>query len=321
MSLLWKLVLCVVCAFAPLPSQAQTWNAKYVRIVVPMAPGGASDVFARLLAQRLSERIGLQFIVENKPGAATTIAAAEVARSPADGATLMLAPAPFVISSLMYPKLSYTDKDFTGIALIATAPMVFTATKSVAVNTMSDVLAMAKAKPGSFTYASPGIGSVPHLATELLKMRTGIDIIHVPYKGGGPAVNDLVAGHIQLMFASPLEVSQLVAAGQLKYLALSTSVRNPSIPDIPTVEEAIGVKDFNVEAWFGIVAPAATPRPIVERLSREIGEILADPDVKERFAAQGGDIRFMPAQEFDRFLANERDLWGRAVKASGAKVE
>jgi tripartite-type tricarboxylate transporter receptor subunit TctC len=259
-------------------------------------------------------------VVENKPGAATTIGAAEVARAPGDGYTLMLAPAPFVIAALMYPKLSYAPKDFTGIALIATSPLILTANTSVAANTLPELLALAKAKPGSIAYASPGNGSVPHLATELFKTRTGADLTHVPYKGGGPAVNDLVAGHVGLMFASPIEVSQFVAAGKLKYIATSAGTRAATLPNVPTVAES-GIKDFDIVAWFGIVAPAATPKPIIARLSLEIGQILAAPDIKERFSAQGADIQFMPADEFDRFLAREREQWAQAIKVSGAKID
>jgi tripartite-type tricarboxylate transporter receptor subunit TctC len=320
MTHLVKLLLCAACALAPAFALAQAWPAKPVKIVVPFAPGGASDIFARLLGQRLTERLGQQFVVENKPGAATTIGAAEVARAPGDGYTLMLAPAPFVIAALMYPKLSYVPKDFTGIALIATSPLILTANASVTANTLPELLALAKAKPGSLAYASPGNGSVPHLATELFKTRTGADLTHVPYKGGGPAVNDLVAGHVGLMFASPIEVSQFVAAGKLKYIASSAGTRAATLPNVPTVAES-GVKDFDIVAWFGIVAPAATPKPIIARLSQEIGQILADPSIKERFSAQGADIQFMPADEFDRFLAREREQWAQAIKVSGAKID
>ena len=314
------LILCIVCTLAPVLSHAQAWPTKTVRIVVPFAPGGASDVFARLLGQRLTERLGQQFIVENKPGASTTIGAAEVARSVGDGYTLLFAPAPFVISSLMYPKLSYSLKDFTGIALISTSPLILTANTAISANTLPELLVLAKANPGSIAYASPGNGSVPHLATELLKARTGTDFTHIPYKGGGPAVNDLVAGHVGLMFAAPIEVSQYVASGRLKYIANSMNKRTATIPNIPTVEES-GVKDFNIVAWFGIVTPAATPKPIIDRLSQEVGQFVEIPEIKERFLALGADLKFMPAEEFNRFLVSEREQWAQAIKISGAKID
>jgi tripartite-type tricarboxylate transporter receptor subunit TctC len=300
---------------------AQTWPTRPVRIVVPFAAGGASDVLARLVGQKLAERTGQPFVVENRPGATTTLGASEVAKAPADGYTLMLAPAPFVIAPLMYQKLSYdATRDFTGIALLATSPLILTVHPSVGASTPQEFLALAKAKPGTIMYGSPGSGSVPHLATELFKLRSGTDITHVPYKGGGPAVADLVAGHIGAMFASPIEVSQHVAAGKLKYLVTSTKDRVPSLPNVPTAGE-LGIAGFDVVAWFGIVAPAATPKDVVGRLSQEIGRILAAPDVKEKFAAQGAEITFLPADEFDRFLTREREQWAQAVKVSGAKLD
>ena len=321
---IWMLGLVGVLA-GPLNVQAQaqaqgsSWPSRPVRPVVPFAPGGASDVLARLVGLRLAERLGQPVVVENKPGAATTLGSADVARS-SDGHTLMLAPAPFVIAALMYPNLTYTPKDFVGVALLATSPLMLTAHPAVAANSLAELLAAAKAKPGSITYASPGNGSVPHLASELLVTRTGTKLTHIPYKGGGPAVNDLVAGHVAIMFASPIEVSQHVASGRLKYLATSTAKRVPSIPNVPTVAES-GVQGFDVVAWFGLVAPATMPKDAVTRLSQEIGAILQASDVREKFAAQGADLAYLPSGEFDTFLAREREQWAQAIKASGAKVE
>src|SRR5688572_24181674 len=303
------------------PVFAQAYPVKPVRIVVPFAPGGASDVLARLVGQKLSERLGQPVVVENKPGATTTLGAAEVAKSPPDGYTLLLAPAPFVIAPLMYPKLSYdAAKDFTGVALLASSPLILTVNPALGVSTVQELLSAAKARGRGITYGSPGSGSVPHLATELFKLRTGADLTHVPYKGGGPAVADLVAGHIGVMFASPIEVSQHVAAGKLRYLVTSTRQRVTSLPDVPSATD-MGVADFNVVAWFGLVAPAGTPKDVIAKLSPEIGQILAAPDVKERFTAQGAEITFLPAEAFDRFLAREREQWAQAVKVSGAKLD
>ena len=314
-------LVCVAALLAP-GVAAQAYPQKPIRLIVPFAPGGASDVLARLVGQKLGERLGQPVVVENRPGAATTIGAAEVARAPADGYTIMLAPAPFVIASLMYPNLPYdAARDFAGVALLASSPLVLTANPAlVPASTPQELVALAKAKPGTLMYASPGNGSVPHLATELFKLRTGTDLTHVPYKGGGPAVTDLVAGHVALMFASPIEVQQHVAAGKLKYIVASTKERAVSVPNVPTVAE-MGYPDFNVVAWFGIVAHAGTPKPIVTRLSDEIGRVLAAPDMKEKFVAQGADLSFLPAPEFDRFLVREREQWAQAIKASGAKIE
>lgn len=298
-----------------------TYPTKPIRLVVPFAPGGASDVLARTVGAKLAERFGQPVVVENKPGAATTVGAAEVAKAPADGYTLLLAPAPFVITQFMYPKLPYdAPKDFTGVALLASSPLVITVHPSVSATTVAELVALSKTKPGSITYGSPGNGSVPHLATELLRSRTGADLTHVPYKGGAPAVADLVAGHITMMMASPIEVSAHVAAGKLRYVAASSRARSPSVPNVPTVEES-GVVDFEVIAWFGIVAPSATPPAIIAQLSREIGRILDSAEVKDKLAAQGGEITYRNSSDFNRFLASEREKWGHVVKVSGAKLD
>ncbi len=316
-----RIFLLAVCALATGAVAAQAYPTKPIRLVVPFAPGGASDVLARLVGQKLAERLGQPVVVENKPGAATTVGSAEVARAPADGYTLMLAPAPFVIAPLMYQKLPYDGaRDFTGVALLASSPLILTVHPSVGAATPQELLALAKVKPGTIMYGSPGNGSVPHLATELFKLRTGADFTHVPYKGGGPAVTDLVAGHIGIMFASPIEVSQHVAAGKLKYLVASTKDRVASLPNVPTAGE-LGIAGFDVVAWFGLVAPAGTPKDIVGKLSQEIGSILATPEIREKFAGQGAEITFLPADEFNRFLAREREQWAMAVKVSGAKID
>jgi tripartite-type tricarboxylate transporter receptor subunit TctC len=311
-----------VAMIASAPALAQSYPAKPIRLIVPFAPGGSSDVLGRLIGQKLAERLGQPVVVENRPGAATTIGAAEVARAPADGYTIMLAPAPFVIASLMYPNLPYdAARDFTGIALLASSPLILTVNPAlVPATTPQEFVALAKAKPGALMYASPGNGSVPHLATELFKLRTGVDLTHVPYKGAGPAVTDLVAGHVAAMFASPIEVSQQVASGKLRYVVASTKERAAAAPGVPTVAE-MGFADFDVVAWFGIVAHSATPKSIVARLSDEIGRVLQAPDMKEKFVAQGADPAFLPSAEFDRFLVREREQWAQAIKVSGAKVD
>ena len=317
------LALLALALAAPLAHGADApYPAKPIKLIVPFAPGGSSDALGRLVGQKLGQRLGQPIIIENKPGAGTTIGAAEVAKSPADGYTLLLAPAPFVISSLMYPNLPYdAARDFTGVALLASSPLVITANVALPVNTPQELIALAKSKPAELTYASPGNGSVPHLATELFKLRTGTSLTHVPYKGAGPAVTDLLAGNITLMFASPIEVSQHVKAGKLKYIVASTARRTSGLASVPTVAESLGVADFDVVAWFGIVAPAATPKPIVAKLSHEIGEVLAAPEVKETLTAQGAELSYLPADAFDRFLAHEREQWAQVIKVSGAKID
>ena len=242
------LFLSLVAALAP-PVSAQTYPAQPVKLVVPFAPGGATDILARTIGQRLAERIGQPVIIENKPGAGTTIGNAAVAQAAPDGYTLLFAPTPFVISQVMYPKLPYdADKAFTPVTLLAVSPFILVAHPDLNAKSVAELVALAKAKPGSLTFASAGNGTVPHLAGELFKLRTGIEMTHIPYKGGGPAITDLVGGQTQLMFATPIEVMQQVQAGRLKVLATTAPKRLPTQPDVPTIQES-GYPGFEVFAW------------------------------------------------------------------------
>ena len=300
---------------------AQSWPAKPIHFIVPFAPGGQSDIVARTIAEKLAGRLGQPVVVENKAGAATTIGADYVAKSPADGYTILLAPAPFVITQYAYPKLPYDSrKDFTPVALLVTNPMVVTVNASVAAKTFAEFVALMKAQPGKLNYGSPGNGSLPHVATEMFKQRAGLDAVHIPYKGGGPAVIDLVGGQISFMFASPLEVMQHVKSGKLRVLAATSPGRLSYWPEVPTVVES-GYPDYEALAWFGVVAPAATPRDIVARLATEISAILATPEVKERLAAQGAEAATATPEEFGRFLDREHARWSVAVKAANVKIE
>ena len=300
---------------------AQSWPAKPIHFIVPFAPGGQSDIVARTIAEKLAGRLGQPVVVENKAGAATTIGADFVAKSPADGYTILLAPAPFVITQYAYPKLPYDSrKDFTPVTLLVTNPMVVTVNASVPAKNFAEFVALMKAQPGKLNYGSPGNGSLPHVATEMFKQRAGLDAVHIPYKGGGPAVIDLVGGQISFMFASPLEVMQHVKSGKLRVLAATSPARLSYWPEVPTVIES-GYPDYEALAWFGVVAPAATPRDIVARLATEIGAILATPEVRERLAAQGAEAATATPEEFGRFLDREHARWSVAVKAANVKIE
>lgn len=300
---------------------AQTWPAQPIRLVVPFAPGGATDILARTIGQRLGERMGQPVVVENKPGAGTTIGNSAVAQAAPDGYTLLFAPTPFVISQVMYPKLPYdADKAFTPVTLLAVSPFILVAHPAVAAKSVAELVAMAKDKPGALAFASAGNGTVPHLAGELFKLRTGADLTHVPYKGGGPAITDLVGGHTQLMFATPIEVMQQVQAGRLKVLATTAPRRLPTQPDVPTIQES-GYPDFEVFAWFGVLAPAGTPRLVVDRLATEFAKVVELPDVKEKLAAQSALVMLRAGAEFGAFIAAEKTKWDAVVKASGAKID
>jgi tripartite-type tricarboxylate transporter receptor subunit TctC len=303
------------------PVLAQTYPAQPVKLVVPFAPGGATDILARTIGQRLAERLGQPVVIENKPGAGTTIGNAAVAQAAPDGYTLLFAPTPFVISQVMYPKLPYDpDKAFTPVTLLAVSPFILVAHPDVGARSVAELVAMAKAKPGSFAFASAGNGTVPHLAGELFKLRTGVDLTHVPYKGGGPAITDLVGGQTQLMFATPIEVMQQVQAGRLKVLATTAPRRLPTQPEVPTIQES-GYPGFEVFAWFGVLAPAGTPRAIVDTLAGELGKVVELPDVKEKLAGQSATIQLKAGNEFTAFIAAEKTKWDSVVKASGAKID
>jgi len=301
---------------------AQGFPSKPVRFIVPFAPGGQSDVVARTVGQKLSERWGQPVIIENKPGAATTLGADFVAKAPADGYTILLAPAPFVITQYAYPKLPYDSrKDFTPVTLLVTNPLVAVVNPTrLPVKTFAEFVAAVKKEPGKISYGTPGNGSLPHLAVELFGVQSGTNALHVPYKGGGPAVVDLVGGQISFMFASPLEVMPHVKAGRLLTLAVTSDKRVSYWPDVPTIKEA-GYKEYEAYAWFGVVAPAATPRDIVAKLNADIVAVLKSPDVSERLTAQGADVSATSAEEFGRFLAAEHVRWSAAVKAANVTVQ
>ena len=314
--------LALACAVASFGAQAQSFPSKAMRFIVPFAPGGQSDVVARTVGQKLSERWGQPVIIENKPGAATTLGADFVAKAPADGYTILLAPAPFVITQYAYPKLPYDSrKDFTPVTLLVTNPLVAVVNPTrLPVKTFAEFVAAVKKEPGKISYGTPGNGSLPHLAVELFGVQSGTSALHVPYKGGGPAVVDLVGGQISFMFASPLEVMPHVKAGRLLTLGVTSDKRVSYWPDVPTLKEA-GYKEYEAYAWFGVVAPAATPRDIVVKLNADFVAALRSPDVSERLTAQGADVAATSAEEFGRFLAAEHVRWSAAVKAANVTVQ
>ena len=302
-------------------ARAQPYPSHPVRMVVPFAPGGATDIIARIVAQRLADRLGQSVVVENKPGAGTTIGNAEVAKAKPDGYTFLFAPTPFVISQVVYPKLPYDpQKDFAPVSLLATSPFILVVNAAFPARTTAELVAIAKAKPGTVTFASAGNGTVPHLAGELFKLRAGVDLVHVPYKGGGPAIVDLVSGQVPMMFATPIEVSAHVQSGKLRVLGTTSLARLAAMPDVPTLSES-GYPDFEVLSFFGVLAPAGTPPEIVDRVAADLAAVMELPDVRERFAQQSAEARVLGPAAFSAFLARERDKWADIVKRSGAKVD
>jgi tripartite-type tricarboxylate transporter receptor subunit TctC len=297
------------------------YPARPVTLVVPFAPGGATDVLAREVGLQLAAQLRQPVVIDNKPGAGTTIGTSFVAKAAPDGYTLLFAPTPFSISQVMYPRLPYdAQRDFTPVALLAEAPFILVAHPSVPANSVKELIALAKAKPGTLSFASAGNGTVPHLAGELFKLRTQTDLVHVPYKGGGPAIVDLVAGQTQLMFAVPVEVAQQVAAGRLKVLATTAPERLASYPDVPTLRES-GVNGAEVRSWFGLVAPAGVPRPIVDKLATELARVAESPAIRAGFAAQGVMIRIKSGEDYARYIAADVAQWREVVKASNARID
>jgi len=301
---------------------AQPWPARPVKFVVPFAPGGQSDVVARMVAEKLAARWSQPVVVENKAGAATTIGADLVAKAAADGYTMLLAPAPFVITQYAYPKLPYDSRrDFTPVALLVTNPLVVVTNPGrMPGQSVAEFVAQLKKNPGAMPYGTPGNGSLPHLAVALFQLQSGTEALHVPYKGGGPAVVDLVAGQMSFMFASPLEVMPHVTSGKLRALAVTGDQRVSYWPQVPTLVES-GYPQYQAFAWFGVVVAAATPRDIITRMNADIGAVLRLPDVAERLKAQGADVATGTPEAFGRFLDTEHQRWSAAVKAANVTVQ
>lgn len=314
------LLLSLVLAAAPAWSQI-AYPSRPITMVVPFAAAGATDVLARDICQQVAEQLKQPVVIDNRPGAGTIIGTTFVAKAPADGYTLLFAPTPFGISQVLYAKPGFdAQRDFAPVTLLAEAPFILVAHPSVPANSLTELVALAKAKPGTLSFASAGNGTVPHLAGELLKLRAGLDLVHVPYKGGGPAIIDLVAGQTQLMFAVPVEVSQQVAAGRLKVLATTAPERLAAYPNAPTLRES-GLKEAEVRSWFGVMAPAGTPKPVVDRLAAEFAKAVATPGVASRLAAQGVKVNLKTGDDFTRFVSADIAQWREAVKASGAKID
>ena len=295
---------------------------KPIRLVVPYPPGGFTDILGRLLSAQLQTRLGQTVVVDNKGGGGSTIGSALVARAPADGYTLLLvAPDLAINESLMASRLSYdARKDFSPVIRAAWSPMVLVTHPSVPAKNVAEFLALAKARPGKINFASGGIGTGAHLALELFKTRAGVDVTHVPYKGNGPATSDLLGGQVSAMFLQYAVAKPHIAGGKLVMLATPSGKRSAAIPDVPTIAES-GLPGFDVEPWFGIVAPAGTPAAIVNRLNAEIGKIMQQNDVKEMLASVGAAPSISSPQEFGKFIDSEVTRWAEVVKASGAKAE
>jgi tripartite-type tricarboxylate transporter receptor subunit TctC len=317
------LIACGIAMLGGRATAAETYPSHPVKIVVPFPAGGSNDIVARVIAQKLSERNnGQTFFVENRGGAGGNIGAEAVAGSDPDGYTLLLtAPPPLTINAALYKDLRFDPSGaFAPVALIAAVPIVLAVHPSTGIHDVKQLIALARAKPGSLFFGSSGNGSTNHLAGELLKSMTGIDIVHVPYKGAAPAMNDLVAGHIPVMFDNIPAVLPQVRAKNINAIAVAGSKRASALPDVPTVAES-GVPGFEASAWFGLVAPAKTPAPVLAKLTGDIDAILKMPDVAKRFDELGAEPGSVSGAEFGKFLAAETTKWTKIIRQSGAKVD
>ncbi len=316
------LMIAIGCVAAAGPASGQGYPNKSIRIVVPQAPGGGNDTMARMIGQKLTLALKQQVIADNRPGAGGMIAAELVAKAAPDGYTLLLGNmATLTIIPNIQKKVPYDPfKDFDPVSLIASAPHLLVVHPSVPVNSVKQLIALARAKPDQLNYASNGIGSTTHLATELFKLMTGTRIVHVPYKGLSQALPDLLSGQMQLMFSSAVAMLPHVKSGRLRAIAMTGAKRLPSIPDIPTVAEA-GVRDYEAGSWYGIVAPAGTARPIIDLLNREIVAAIKSPDIFDRLTLEAVTPVGNTPEEFAAYIKVEHARVARVVKASDAKFE
>jgi tripartite-type tricarboxylate transporter receptor subunit TctC len=323
-----RLLAATAAALLPIPLFAQTaWPSKPVRIVVPFAAGGTTDILARALAPELSRAFGQPFIIENKPGAGGNVGADNVAKSPADGYSLLMGTVgTHAINPALYPKMPYDHvKDFAPITLVAGVPNVLVMNPAKAeaygIKSVPDLIRYAKANPGKLNMASSGNGTSIHLSGELFKTMTGTFMVHFPYRGSGPALLDLIGGNMDLMFDNLPSAMPQIKAGKLKALAVTSAERSAAVPELPTIAEAGPVKGFEASSWFGLLAPAGTPADIVTRIQQETAKALGAPALKERLLSQGAIPSGMSPADFTKLITAETKKWAEVVKASGAKVD
>jgi tripartite-type tricarboxylate transporter receptor subunit TctC len=309
-----KLMLLVLGLCAAVAASAQDWPAKPVRFIVPYPPGGGTDVIARIVQSRLSEALGQPVVIENRGGAGGALGTEAAAKSAPDGYTFLFTLSSHTINPLLY-KLSFDiEHDFTPVSLVVSVPQLIAAYPGAHIESMRDLVAMAKADPGGLHFASVGNGTPSHIAGELLKLRTFIDIVHVPYKGGGPAVADTLGGQVPLLIVSMPAAMSLVRAGKLHALAVTTARRNAGAPEIPTVAEALKIPDYEVDSWYAMFAPAKTPPAIVARMQKEIARVIQLPDVKHKLLEQGGDPVGSTPEELDRVVKDELRKWAEVIR-------
>ena len=321
--MLWRLAAAAILWAAAGASHAQPFPSRPIKLVVGFAPAGAADFVARTLGEPLARSLGQPVVIENRPGAGSSIAAEYVSKSAPDGYTLLIAsPSSILVNPLLIPKLGYdARRDLVPVSKVTSSPLVIAVNPSVGVGTLRELIDVAKRQPGKLNFASSGNGSAPHLAAVLFQRLAGVDMVHVPYKGGGPAVQSVLAGDTQLSFATPPSALPLVQAGRLRALAVTSRNRTALVPGVPGMEEA-GLPDYEISFWYGFFVPTGTAREIVQKLYQETSKVLALPEVGKALAREGTEASGSRSpEEFAAFIAEDAKLWARLVKDSGAKAD
>lgn len=315
-------VLATATAAVPMTAAAQaaSYPDKPIRLIVAYSPGGATDIVARMIGAKLQDRLGQPIVVDNKPGGGSNIGTAEAARAKPDGYTLLLGTIAQAINPAVYSTIPYdTLKDFEFITQTMTSPSILVVNNDVPAKTVKELIAWAKANPGKLTLASSGAGGSPHLAAELFKLRTGVDYLHIPYKGANPAMNDVLSGVVMGGFKTATAAIPQIKAGKVRALAVASANRLEALPDLPTMEEA-GVADFQVSSWNGLMAPAGTPKPIIDKLAVETIEVLKDPEIVKQFEIRAAEPVGSTPEQFRAFVAKELKTWDEVAKAANVKV-
>ncbi|MDP3620321.1 MAG: tripartite tricarboxylate transporter substrate binding protein [Polynucleobacter sp.] len=316
-----SIALCLSSAVMVGTVHAQSWPTKPIKFIVPYPPGGGTDVIARIVQEPMAKELGQQVIIDNRGGAGGSIGSALAAQSPSDGYTVLFTLSSHTINPSFYPRLPFdTEKDFAPVVTIASLPQILVANPNFPAKNVKEVIEMAKAKPGSVSYASVGNGSPGHLAGAMMATDAGVDMVHIPYRGGGPAITDVIAGQVPLLWVSIPAAAQFVKSGKVKALAVSTVKRSAVFPDVPTMAES-GFKDFEVDSWYAMFVPANTPKPIVERLNKAAIKVLAQPEVKEKLLSQGAEAVGDSPSQLAAVVKKELAKWKQVVKAANIKVD
>ena len=315
-----KSILALLLALAAGVALAQPWPAKPLRLIVPFPPGGSNDIVGRMAAHQLGERLGQQVIVDNRGGAGGTIGTDLAAKSAPDGYTLLLVSVAHAYNPAVYSKLPYDpERAFTPIGALGSGPVALTVNPGVPAHSVPELIALAKANPGRLNYATAGVGSFNHLASELFRLRAALDMVHIPYKGGGPAMMDVIAGQAQISMASLIQVLPHAKSGKLKLLATSGTRRSATLPDVPTIAETL--PGYDATNWWGLVAPAGTPAAAIDRLQAEVSAVVSSEETRRRFETEGAEALRMGAAEFGRFVAAETAKWAKVVKDAGISAQ